>query len=81
VWHFEFKAISLNSCHSLLSSNQTFFKSGKKFRDLHLAVPFVEVVPDDDDNGPKQVTLKVSIDPSLDDEWSNFDDQSQDGHA
>jgi hypothetical protein len=47
--------------------------AGEKFPDLHPVVPFIQIVPDDDENGPnKQVTLKVRIDPFLGDDWSNL---------
>jgi hypothetical protein len=48
-------------------------RAGKKFPDLHLVVPFVEVTPVDDNFGPPKVTLKVSrIDLTLGGECFNL---------
>jgi hypothetical protein len=48
--------------------------TGEKFQDLHLAVPFVDVMSDDNDFRPPKVTLKVvvRINPALRDECSNL---------
>jgi hypothetical protein len=47
--------------------------AGEKFPDLHLVVPIVDVLSDDDGSRTTKITLKVRIDPALgEEEHSNL---------